>query len=87
MTSTSSSFRTGESSPSLRRDRLADSCAPRYNDQHSKLIKEFMNIYNPTGAEPVPSESQQSHNLARKLILPLAQTRRPSTSPIATETI
>ncbi|KAI5479835.1 laccase [Pseudohyphozyma bogoriensis] len=25
-----------------------------YHDQHATLIKEFMNIYNPTGAEPVP---------------------------------
>lgn len=43
---------------SLRRDRRADLCY-RYNDQHSKLIKEFMNRFNPTGAEPVPSELQQ----------------------------
>ncbi|ORY53401.1 Cupredoxin [Leucosporidium creatinivorum] len=28
-----------------------------YNDQHSKLIKEFMNIFNPTGAEPVPNSA------------------------------
>lgn len=28
-----------------------------YKEQHSKLIKEFLNIYNPTGAEPVPDSA------------------------------
>jgi len=28
-----------------------------YHDQHSKLLKEFANVYNPTGAEPVPNSA------------------------------